>query len=1048
MNKMEIADKQVQVCFTNDKEGEVILQSKTNKSITKSFFFDSVYGPKASQKEIYTGTILPIVEEVLEGYNCTIFAYGQTGTGKTYTMEGPKEVDPKSIRTSTEAGIITRSINTIFERLSRCTDEYSVKVSHLEVYNEELCDLLNPDNKGLKIFEDTTTTVHNLTESNVENADAIFTILEKSWNERKTAETNLNKASSRSHCIFTVTIHIRETTPEGEELLKIGKLNLVDLAGSENVGKSGARLLAKTEAGMINKSLLTLGRVITALTEHSSHIPYRESKLTRLLQDSLGGRTKTCIIATITPASSGLDETLSTLDYAFRAKNIRNQPQVNKKVAKREVLREYTSEITDLRAQLEATRKKEGVYLPVEQYEKLMSTINERGLEIETYKDTVELKNKELDDAQEILAERGKILDKTKAELDEVTNNLNLKLEELKDYQEKLAQANKESQDKQIVILELRKNEETMHEQAKVVYENLNTAITDVDGLYKKIGRQEGLMSTHNQEVSNQRELLLRILGDLQNEVKNFVAKQSNSFINIIGKIENFASSKEKEFKNLEQMVVSIKNDLTSHIAKLDHISRDFVRGYMTTSDKITQFSNDSMQKMEQSTQSLLEINQGSAGALQQDIRSLQQNSRDWYQLNSTQISKNDDYVQQFVQSHNTQLSSTKKDLSDRLAGTLEGLNTHESHLRSYLKHQAILEEKLKEMVSDQLKTFTTQMNEMIKTACVERNNVLNNSLTSLLEEVKTTGNELTTVSSIIESNCNELECKIDQYGNYQKQMNVSFNEQLSQNNKSITTLTKKMEDQISLNVQQNVQHTLQLQNNISQDKEQYNQLSTNLTECTKNYFNSQSQYFKDYVDYNNRSISSVQQNQATVASSLGNTTTELRTDLKDAAKTVEEFLNSHSNASKKLTAKVDQFKLMPYTNTQTTPAKHPFTFPLQLSKTRSNTEIISTNVKTAPTAEDNQENSDMHILTPQPIKVLSQIPKISNPTVTTTSNTLNPPPAKKPLPKATKQNDPAPGPAPSALRDNLANKKYNANGKFINNKDRNKLGDLTNQIK
>jgi kinesin family protein 11 len=278
--------------------------------------------------------VFPIVQEVLEGYNCTLFAYGQTGTGKTYTMEGSRD-DPSKWN-STEAGIIARSINTIFESLTK-HDDYSVKVSHLELYNEELCDLLNPENKNLKIYEDSgsstsTITVHNLTEIPVYNSNDIFTILEKSWNERRTAGTDLNDFSSRSHCIFSITICMRETTPDGEELLKIGKLNLVDLAGSENIAKSGAKLQTKTEAGMINKSLLTLGRVITSLTDHSPHVPYRESKLTRLLQDSLGGATKTCIIATISPASGGSEETFSTLDYASRAKNIRNQPQVNKKI--------------------------------------------------------------------------------------------------------------------------------------------------------------------------------------------------------------------------------------------------------------------------------------------------------------------------------------------------------------------------------------------------------------------------------------------------------------------------------------------------------------------------------------------------------------------------------------------------------------------------------------------------------------------------------------------------------------------------------------------
>ena len=138
----------------------------------------------------------------------------------------------------------------------------------------------------------------------------------------------MNAYSSQSHSVFSVTIPMKETTVDGQELVKTGKLNLVDLAGSENTGRSRAVDKRAREAGNINQSLLTLGRVITALVERTPHVPYRESKLTRILQDSLGGRTRTSIIATVSPASLNLEETLSTLEYAHRAKNILSKPEV------------------------------------------------------------------------------------------------------------------------------------------------------------------------------------------------------------------------------------------------------------------------------------------------------------------------------------------------------------------------------------------------------------------------------------------------------------------------------------------------------------------------------------------------------------------------------------------------------------------------------------------------------------------------------------------------------------------------------------------------
>jgi kinesin family protein 11 len=147
-------------------------------------------------------------------------------------------------------------------------------------------------------------------------------------------------------------VHLKETTELGEDMLRVGKLNLVDLAGSESIGRSGAENKRAREAGMINQSLLTLGRVINSLVERSQHIPYRESKLTRLLIVSLGGRTKTCIIATIGPAKSSLEESLSTLDYANKAKSIHNKPQVNQMMTKKALIKEYCEEIERLKGDL------------------------------------------------------------------------------------------------------------------------------------------------------------------------------------------------------------------------------------------------------------------------------------------------------------------------------------------------------------------------------------------------------------------------------------------------------------------------------------------------------------------------------------------------------------------------------------------------------------------------------------------------------------------------------------------------------------------------
>ncbi|PKA49035.1 125 kDa kinesin-related protein [Apostasia shenzhenica] len=415
------------VISCNEQRREVLaMQNIANKQIDRTFMFDKVFGPTSQQQDLFNQSISPIVNEVLEGYNCTIFAYGQTGTGKTYTMEGGGK-KAKNGEFPNDAGVIPRSVRKIFETLEAQCAEYSMKVTFLELYNEEITDLLALDEpkfsddkskKPIALMEDGKggVFVRGLEEEIVRSASEIYKILEKGSAKRRTAETLLNKQSSRSHSIFSITIHIKEVTPEGEEMIKIGKLNLVDLAGSENISRSGAREGRAREAGEINKSLLTLGRVINALVEHSGHIPYRDSKLTRLLRDSLGGKTKTCIIATISPSIHCLEETLSTLDYAHRAKNIKNKPEINQKMMKSAMIKDLYSEID----QVFAAREKNGIYIPRDRFlqdeaEKKAMTEKMERLEIELEsKDKQLVGLQELYNSQQLLsAELSEKLDKT-----------------------------------------------------------------------------------------------------------------------------------------------------------------------------------------------------------------------------------------------------------------------------------------------------------------------------------------------------------------------------------------------------------------------------------------------------------------------------------------------------------------------------------------------------------------------------------------------------------------------------------------------------------
>ncbi|XP_059099397.1 osmotic avoidance abnormal protein 3-like isoform X4 [Tigriopus californicus] len=316
----------------------------------KNFTFDGVYGTDSTTEAIYNDVGYTLVEGVLEGYNGTVFAYGQTGCGKSFSMQGVKS--PQEQR-----GIIPRSFEHIFEAIDASENmKYLVHASYLEIYNEDIRDLLGDDARkrlDLKEHPDKGVYVKDISLHPVNNVSACEVLMDQGWKNRATGETKMNAESSRSHSIFTINIEMMDTSGSGEQHIRKGKLNLVDLAGSERQAKTEATGARLKEATKINLSLSALGNVISALVDgKSKHIPYRDSKLTRLLQDSLGGNTKTLMVACLSPADNNYDETLSTLRYANRAKNIKNKPKINED-PKDAMLREYQEEIQKLKSLLE-----------------------------------------------------------------------------------------------------------------------------------------------------------------------------------------------------------------------------------------------------------------------------------------------------------------------------------------------------------------------------------------------------------------------------------------------------------------------------------------------------------------------------------------------------------------------------------------------------------------------------------------------------------------------------------------------------------------------
>jgi kinesin family protein 11 len=498
------------------------------------------------------------------------------------------------------AGIIPRVLDSLFNKLELEETENSVKCSFIELYNEELRDLLSTDdNVKLKIFDDnnkkghSATLVQGMEECHLKSATQGIKLLSDGSHKRQVAATKCNDLSSRSHTVFTITVYMKRTSEDGVEFMSAGKLNLVDLAGSENIQRSGAENKRAAEAGLINKSLLTLGRVINALVERGSHIPYRESKLTRLLQDSLGGQTKTCIIATVSPAKSNLEETISTLDYAFRAKNIRNKPQVNQLLSKKTLLKEFTLEIEKLKSELIATRQRNGVYLSQEHYDEISTVSESRRILSEEQREKIETMEINLRNKLEELFS----LTTNFQSLKKDNEQTRLTLEGTKGILEKTEAVLEHTRQNLAEETTLRKaHEKTEGDLVGIGYDMISTlgkTTSDIDGLRSKIRRKSDLQSQNRQNWASSKHQVVNTTLLVENRIEQFQTEQEQMMGSLsvrmqdfvkdelekLGSSQTFLQEKMKAFETSEQEVndqtAKARDDLNEVLEEIKTLRED-----------------------------------------------------------------------------------------------------------------------------------------------------------------------------------------------------------------------------------------------------------------------------------------------------------------------------------------------------------------------------------------------------------------------------------------------------------------------------------------
>ncbi|XP_038157963.1 kinesin heavy chain-like [Cyprinodon tularosa] len=510
----------------------------------KPYVFDRVLPPNTTQEQVYEQCAKQIVKDVLCGYNGTIFAYGQTSSGKTHTMEG-KLHDPRLM------GIIPRIAQDIFDHIYSMDEnlEFHIKVSYFEIYLDKIRDLLDVSKTNLAVHEDKNRVpyVKGCTERFVSSPEEVMDVIDEGKANRHVAVTNMNEHSSRSHSIFL--INIKQENVETEKKLS-GKLYLVDLAGSEKVSKTGAEGAVLDEAKNINKSLSALGNVISALAEGTkTHVPYRDSKMTRILQDSLGGNCRTTIIICCSPSIYNEAETKSTLMFGQRAKTIKNTVSVNLELTAEEWKKKYEKEkeknkslknvVQRLEAELNRWRNGENVpeeerlsskdQKNIEQYDNTPIIDNlppggggVSGEERKTYNEDIRNLYKQLDDKDDEINQHSQLAEKLK--------------EQMLEQEELLASTRRDYDKIQEELCRLQTENKLAKEEVKEVLQALEELAVNYDQKSQEVEEREQLNQQLTEELQQKTSLLSVVQRELIHleELNGLQRKRAAEVLNLL----------------------------------------------------------------------------------------------------------------------------------------------------------------------------------------------------------------------------------------------------------------------------------------------------------------------------------------------------------------------------------------------------------------------------------------------------------------------------------------------------------------------------------